>query len=95
MKLQALIAYVLSREPYLISEKLAWICFHADMEAYRHLGKPVTGDDVESAVKWCKGNEIPFPQGSDEGWARRAVLARQPMWARAAGLLIALWAATR
>lgn len=83
-KLEALCDYVLERSPRrLTSVHLAWIAFNADFEAYRQLGKSITG------TVWCKGRELPFPQGCDERWAARLLRSRQPRWARVAGDLVA------
>lgn len=89
-RLVALCDYVLAYPGRrLTSTHLAWVCFHSDFEVYRQRGESITG------TTWCKGHDIPFPQGSDEDWARRFLMSRQPWWARAAGWLLAFAVAGR
>ena len=56
-RLMNLSLYILGRLPdgQQVEGRLCWILFHADMQAFRDLGSPITG------VTWIKTAEGPRP----------------------------------
>jgi hypothetical protein len=84
-KLDALTGYALSRAPRPFSgEDVAWLIFNSDMDAYRKLGKPITG------ATYLRGRRHPEVREVGDGYFERATRDAAPLWSRiVAGLLTA------
>lgn len=70
--------YALSEYP-MSSEKLAWMMFRFDFEAYRRLGESITG------ATYLRGAHHPEVRELGIGWFQDFVRSRLPSWARIAG----------
>lgn len=91
-RLEVFTKSLLSDGPPLSGADVAWRIYTADMIAFRHLGKSLTG------ATWFKGRSHPEVREVGEGWFERRSLELAPWWARLAGRLIggwALWTAAR
>lgn len=71
------------------ADKLAWLMFWTDMNAYQKLGRSVTG------ATWCKGERVPYCREAGRDFFPRLMLEQAPWWARWAGRAIVLYVAAR
>jgi hypothetical protein len=61
--------------------ELAWLMFRIDLDAYARLGASMTG------ATWLRGTA--HPEAREPGWGWFEHFMRQPLWARAAGRIVA------
>jgi hypothetical protein len=82
----ALADYIHLRRPCRKPEELAWLMFHSDFGAYRHLGASLTG------ATYLKGEVYPEVREAPDFFPRFLAARRRPLWLRALGLAVAFYA---